>query len=249
MGGLALRRIEIHIDSSVGSGIEGADFVDPALVAAAFEAAVHEGQHGLFCYFWSGEAFADAHHVGIVVKPGELRAGHIVHGGGAHSSDFVGGDSNADAAAANAQAQVGGSSDHGTANSGTVIGVVNSIVSVSSQIDDFVAQGAKHFHQQIFEMHSRVVCPSSDSDHAQTVVRWLGGLQRTQLQARFTALALGGGEFDRGHDVGDHVVAVFKSDGNANGPWGDARVGQFIGVEPGMGGADGVGDQGFWASE
>ena len=84
----------------MGVALDLGDFVEAALVAAAGEGRVEEGLHHCQGSGRCDDAGAGGEDIGVVVFAGELGGDDVVGQGGADAGDFVGGDGNPNARAA-----------------------------------------------------------------------------------------------------------------------------------------------------
>src|SRR6266853_3896791 len=83
------------------------DFVEAALVAAAEVGGGEESSDHFDGGFRGDDAAAEGEDVGVIVFAGEAGGCHVMGEGGANAGNFVGGDGDADARAANGDAEIG----------------------------------------------------------------------------------------------------------------------------------------------
>src|SRR6267154_2559067 len=86
--------------------IECGDFVEAALVAAAEVGGGEESLDHFDRGFRGDDAAAEGEDVGVIVFAGEAGGCHVMGEGGANAGNFVGGDGDADARAANGDAEI-----------------------------------------------------------------------------------------------------------------------------------------------
>jgi len=100
-----------------------------------------------------------------------------VHDRGTHAGDLVGRDAYPDARAADAQADLGVTGHHRTANPGPEFGVVDRLVGVGPEVDDLVALLAQMPDQVVLELETGVVGADDDprQPHLVRVLRLRGG--------------------------------------------------------------------------
>jgi hypothetical protein len=82
-------------------------FVEAALVAAAEVGGGEESLHHFDGGFRGDDAAAEGQNIGVIVFAREPRGRDVMDEGGANAWDFVGGDGNTDAGAADGDAKIG----------------------------------------------------------------------------------------------------------------------------------------------
>src|SRR6266436_7373667 len=90
----------------MGVAFELGDFVEAALVAASGEGCLEESLNHFEGGGGGDDAGAEGEDVGVVVFAGELGGDDVVGQGGADAGDFVGGDGNPNARAANSDTEI-----------------------------------------------------------------------------------------------------------------------------------------------
>ena len=133
-------------------------------MSAAGERGAEEGIERLACDLVTDEALAEADHIGIIVLTCKMSRGDVVDGGGPHTGDLVGRDRDTDPAAAHADAEFGLAAGDATANRGAVVGVVDGLGAVGSEIDHLVAARFEMHDERPFERESGVI--RADRDRA-----------------------------------------------------------------------------------
>lgn len=104
------------------------------------------------------DAGAEAEHVHIVVLDSLVRRVGIVAQAGAGSADLIGGDTGADAAAADNDAALGLAGGYGSRNGECEVRiVVEGVISVRAEVADFVSVGGEELADFLLEFESAVV--------------------------------------------------------------------------------------------
>ena len=91
----------------MGIALELGDFVEAALVAAAEIGGGQESLHHFDGGGFRDDAASESEDVSVVVFAGEACGCDVVREGGANAGNFVGGDGNANAGAADRDAEIG----------------------------------------------------------------------------------------------------------------------------------------------
>jgi len=123
------------------------DFLDAALVAAAFEGGFEKGFEDGFEVGFGSEFLRERQHVGVVVEAGQI--GHVFVNGqaGADTLYFIHGHVHPVPRPADGDAALGFTLGDETGGFQTVVGVVNGVLTVSPYIKDFVS----HCYQDGFD--------------------------------------------------------------------------------------------------
>jgi len=126
-----------------------------AVIAA--ETGFEEGVHDLFRHPDPDHAAADGDHVDVVMLYGLVGAVRVVGHGAAHPFDLVGGDGRSRTRSTHQHAPVGPSIGDRDAYRSGIVGVVDRVFTVSSQIEHRVPGGGNTGSQCLFEGVAGVV--------------------------------------------------------------------------------------------
>lgn len=105
---------------------------------------------------------ADAEDVHVVVLDPLVGGVVVVADAGADAGDLVGGDADADAAAADQNAAVGPTSNNDLANFAGEVGVVDGAVGVCPAVDDGMARRGDEGSDSVLEREAAVIAAESD---------------------------------------------------------------------------------------
>lgn len=115
------------------------DFVDALLVAATGVGGGQEGLHHFDGLGAGDDAAAKGQHVGVIVFAGEAGGEHVMGEASTDSGDFIGGDGNANAAAADDDAEIVLLRGHALADGFAKVGVVHGFFRGGALIIDEVS--------------------------------------------------------------------------------------------------------------
>ena len=138
------------------------DFLDAALVAAAFEGGFEEGFEDGFEVGFGSEFLRERQHVGVVVETGQI--GHVFVNGqtGADTFDFVYCYVHPVPRPADGDAALGFTIGHKMRGFEAEVGIIDRVLGVGAEVDDFVAHLFQNFFDFVFEFEAGVVGGEGD---------------------------------------------------------------------------------------
>ena len=126
-------------------------------MAAALEIGGAEDLQSFFGGFGADEARAEAGHIGIVVLTSETGGCGVVKRGGSHACDFVCSHSDAQPAAADADAEVGSPFSNFRGDCRAEVGIVDSFFAVRAEIVHLVSEGLEQLAKLALKRKPRMV--------------------------------------------------------------------------------------------
>src|SRR5438552_8023071 len=133
---------------------------------AAFELGLQPDLDHAVEQFAAQQIRGQAQDVGVVVAAAHLRRDAVVARGGAHAGHLIGGDAHADAGAVDEDAAVHASFAHGLADGEGVVGVIDAVAALRSQVEDLMSQALQQGDDAAFDFEAAVVAADGDSHDA-----------------------------------------------------------------------------------
>src|SRR6267142_6459389 len=139
------------------------DFVEAAPVAASGEGCIEESLNHFEGGGRGDDAGAEGEDVGVVVFAGELGGDDIVGQGAADAGDFVGGDGNPNARAADSDTEISFLRSNAFAYGFAKIRIVHGVLGAGALVVDQVSRFLEIFSDGFFERESGVIGTNGDA--------------------------------------------------------------------------------------
>jgi acetyl-CoA C-acetyltransferase len=128
-----------------------------------------KGVEGISGHLFTDDATAHAHHVGMVMGPGQPSGGGVVHDGRPDAFDLVGGDGDPDTGAAGAHPELGPPFDHGPTHRSPVFRVIDRRLGVRAQVVHVVAEPGEVLGKELLQAVPGVVGTDRDA-HGRSIL-------------------------------------------------------------------------------
>src|SRR5690606_9533448 len=135
---------------------------DPACMTAALERCFKENLQAVLGCIDADQPGAQCNDIGIVMLTRETRAQAVMHQSGATARDAVGGNRNADSAAADGHAELRVAPGDGLAQCTAKIGIIDAFGAQGAKVHDRVALALQLVAKQVFQFETRMVGSESN---------------------------------------------------------------------------------------